>query len=121
MSNNSSSKPKNQIRRAQVKILFIMIYYILYGVLTVTSYTTTITSVDTASESLEDYFSCQGVGVHIDRDCGPPPKNAQLVLIVLSILLVRLMPVVILVFTANCTCNCFKSRSRKSDTLDNNS
>ena len=115
---NNSSKPKNQIRRAQAKILLIMIYYILYGVLVITTYTTAITSSDTALEAFENYFSCQSVGVSFDRDCGPPPENLHRRLVVPSILLVRMMPIVILVFTAKCTCSYFKARSRKGEVLD---
>lgn len=100
-----NSASKGHIRKAQAKLFLITCYYTLVGVVAITSYTLFFTmSRGTGSEAFQAYFMCQSSGVQADLDCGQPPSTPFHTLASVSIILGGLMPGVILIFTANCSC-----------------
>ena len=101
---DSASKGHVHIRKAQAKLFLIRCYYTLFGVFTITSYTLLLVMNRRGSESFQTYFMCQGSGVHTNLDCGQPPNIAFHTLASVSNILGGLMPSVILIFTAKCTC-----------------
>ena len=99
--------PRGRIQKAQAKLFLVMCYYTLAGAVIITwsSYTSFLTVTRSNSESFQTYFMCQSTGVQTDLDCGQPPSNNIFhTLASVSISLTALMPAIILIFTANCTC-----------------
>ena len=106
--------PKNHIKKAEVKILSIMCYYVLIVVVALTNYTYFIATDDETLEAFQAYFMCQSVGIQPDRDCGDPPDVRLRVFYTLtsvSAILLGLLPLVILIFIIKCSCDkrCHKS------------
>ena len=100
--------PKNHIRKAEVKILSIVCYYVLIVVVALTTYTYFITTDDESSEAFQAYFMCHSVGIQPDRDCGDPPDVRLRVFYAftsVSAILQGLLPLVILIFIINCSCD----------------
>ena len=114
------NKPGSSVRKAEIKILIIIIYYIIIGAVTLTSYTYSLAINDEVAEEFQVYFTCQSFGIVPDKECGDPP-NIQLqlfnILATVSNFLLGLLPTVILIFTVNC--NCFDSCINKFKTVRN--
>ena len=100
--------PKSHIGKAEAKISFIVCYYVLMGTVALTTYTYFITTANDTSEALQAYFTCQSIGIQPDRDCGDPPDvrlQAFYTLAAVAAILPGLLPLVILIFIVNCTCD----------------
>lgn len=95
---------RRHVQKAQAKLLLIMCYYTLIGMIAITGYTFLITTNRKSSESFQAYFICQSVGVQADLDCGQPPEVKVHALAPVSVILIALVPSITLMFTANCTC-----------------
>ena len=100
----ANSASKGRIRKAQAKLFLIKCYYTLFGVVVITTYTLLFTMSRRSTESFRTYFMCQSSGVQTDLDCGQPSNIAFHTLASVSNILGGLMPGVILIFTAKCTC-----------------
>ena len=116
-------KPESSVRKAEIKILTIVIYYIIMGTATLSTTTYFLATNDETAEEFQVYFSCQSFGIVPGKDCGDPP-NIQLqpfsILATVSYFLLGLLPTVILIFTKNCNCfnsciNKFKSKKSKAN------
>lgn len=96
---------RRHIQKAQAKLLLMMCYYTLIGMIAITGYTFLITTNRKSSESFQTYFIlCQSAGVQVDLDCGQPPEVKVHALTPVSMILIALVPSITLMFTANCTC-----------------
>lgn len=116
---HASNKPGSSLKKAEIKILIIMIYYIIMGAFTLTSYTYFLAIDDETVEAFQVYFACQRFGIVPGKDCGESLdihlqhfRNIS----VISYFLLGLLPTMILIFTVNCNCfdNCInKYKSKK--------
>lgn len=95
------------MRRAEIKILFIMCYYVILGALVLTLFTYLEAVGVIALEGVEQYFTCQSTGLDSGRDCGSTPREQLGIfrsLSVVSTVFSDLFPVVVLAFTVKCDC-----------------
>ena len=69
-----------------------------------TGYTFFITNNHRTLESFSSYFSCHSDGVQLGIDCGEPPEDLFLTLTSVSAILIGLLPGIVLIYSANCTC-----------------
>lgn len=100
----SRGKKNSRITKAQLKIMFILWYYIIIGILGLASFAFLNTTTDSTLNTLRDLFQCESVGIHPNEDnCAElrrsvtfrPFINARLVVN----LLLGLIPVFVLIFT----------------------
>lgn len=98
--------PKGYVRKAQAKILVIMVYYVVMGSVALSAYAYFTVTNDDYFEAYTTYFDCQSVGVVPDRDCGEPPaiqSSALYRLATAALFLQGLLPTVILIFVVSCS------------------
>ena len=98
--------PKGYMRKAQAKILAVMVYYIVMGSLALSTYSYFLATDDGDFEAYTTYFNCQSVGIVPDRDCGEPPSiqtSALHRLATASFFLQGFLPTVILIFVVSCS------------------
>lgn len=104
----SKNREVGILTKAEAKILFIMIYYILLGTLVLALFTYIEATSDVEYRVLEVHFACQSTGVQPGKDCGVTPQVQLSTLTSLSavaILLTGLFPMVVIAFTVRCKCN----------------
>ena len=99
------NKEAGLVRKAEAKILFIMSYYIILGtlVLALFSYIEAISDVE--YRTVEEYFTCQSMGLQPGKHCGETPQAHLATLTSLSavaIILTGLLPLVVIAFTVQC-------------------
>ena len=111
------------IGKAQAKILFIMCYYIITGIIALTVFVNFEVKGASEHQKFREYFSCQSAGMQEGSDCGESiGERLQefTVLGAVSIILIGLLPAVVLAFSIKCVkCKTKKAReiSRKSSTF----
>lgn len=103
-----SQHKEHVVKKAQMKILLIMCYYVISATGLVVSYTVILTTSEKIVSSFQAYFSCQSVGLQPNIDCGLSPElNFRYLTVIPSAtpLLLGLLPAIILIFTVKCTCD----------------
>ena len=111
----SRGKKASRVGKAQVKIMFVLVYYILLGglVLGVFSYYVGINEKVFADQ--QKYYACESFGANTGKDCSALRSTSIDVfsdLGIVSIVLQGLVSFVILIFIAEC--KCCKKRRRKT-------
>ena len=100
-----TSSSSSHIRRAEIKILFIVCYYILLGVFALSIYLFLSITNDITLNAFQDYFLCHRAGNISDMDCGDPPNlglQAFTNLLSTAFILESLSPTIILIFIVKC-------------------
>lgn len=99
-------RPKGHVTKAEIKILVIMCYYVVVDILTLSTYSYYLATFGEIFQEFRSYFDCQSAGIQPDRDCGDAP-DVQLqeftVVSSMSYILQSLLPLVVLIFIANCS------------------
>ena len=104
-----SGKKIAPIGKAQAKILFVVCYYIVSGILVLTVYSYYQVAGEASIQAVTRHFACQSAGIQSGRDCGDVPEIYVEVfdsLLALSLVLISLLPAVILVFMIKCNSRC---------------
>ena len=109
------------VGKAQAKILFVVCYYALSGILVLTVYSYYQVAGEADVQAVIRHFACQSAGTQSGRDCGDVPNVHLEVfdsLLALSLVLIGLLPAVILAFMVKCNCNnrCYINKNRVSST-----
>ena len=102
-----SGKKVTPVGKAQAKILFVVCYYVVSGILVLTLYSYYQVTDESSIQAVSRYFACQSAGIQSGRDCGDVPKVHLEVLdslLAFSLVLIGLLPAVILVFMVKCNC-----------------
>ena len=114
----ATRKKLSQVGIAEARVLFVVCYYVLLGVIGLVTLTYFEATNPSNLVAVREYFKCQEYGYHLSEGnvCGRRPSVRLLPFNVLSgvgIVQLAFIPVVILVFTVSCTCtssNCSKCR-----------
>ena len=93
-----SFKTKSHIRTAQVKVLFVLCYYIVFGVCVLSAYTEFSRTFARFVDELLAYFDCESAGTGEPCDRSGYLDATNPVLSTASFVLLGLVPVVNLVF-----------------------
>jgi hypothetical protein len=103
-----SGNQATSVGKAQAKILFVVCYYVVSGILVLTVSSYYQVAGEASIQAVIRHFSCQSAGTQSGRDCGDVPNVHLEVfdsLLALSLVLIGLLPAVILVFMVKCNCN----------------
>lgn len=105
-----------QVGKAEAKVLFVVCYYVLLGIISLVTLTYFEATNPSNLEAVKDYFLCHRPGFLPGEKnyCGRRPSVRLLPFNILSgvgIIQLAFIPVVILVFTVSC--NCTKSSCKK--------
>ena len=119
----NSRKKVAQVGKAEAKILFVVCYYVILGMISLVTFTYIEATNPSNLSAIEEYFVCQRSGFHPSEgnQCGERPSVRLFPLNILSavgILQLALLPVVILIFTVSCTkpnCQKWKKISRRNN------
>ena len=111
----SRGKKASKVGKAQVKIMFIFIYYLLLGILALGIFSYYVAINDMLVVDVQAFFLCESFGVNSGKNCralrsGALKYYTRLFLVV--VIVQGLVTPVILIFVADCRCkNRFKEIS----------
>ena len=103
----SRGKKASKVGKAQVKIMFIFIYYLLLGILALGIFSYYVALNDMLIVDLRAFFLCESFGVNSGKNChalrsGALKYYTRLFLVV--VIVQGLVTPVILIFVADCKC-----------------
>ena len=99
-------KKAHEMGKAEAKILFLTLVYILISSLSLVTITHAVVMREREIQIISDYFWCQSTGVHQGKQCDEGIQSTPLdTLLEVAIILEGLIPLCALIFVAKCTCN----------------
>lgn len=120
MVQSSSGASQSILKKAEVKILFIMCYYILLGTVVLTLFTYLEESGENPEvfQAIEQHFTCQSLGIQPGKHCGKSLRDflsTYSALSAISTVLSGLLPLVVMAFTLkySCTHTACKTKSKQ--------
>ena len=95
--------------KAEAKILFMTLVYILISSLLLITTTHAVITREREIQIIRDYFRCQSTGIQPGKQCDETSRGIQSTpldtLLKVAIILEGLIPLCALIFVAKCSCN----------------
>ena len=86
------------ISTAETKILVILCYYAIFGIIALTYFALASADLDEFTDAIEEYFVCEGAGSQVECDRSQFEQYTYFGLVVATVLLLGFLPCVNLIF-----------------------